>query len=584
MKWKPKRWAIGLPLLAAVWGSGTWLAEPVVEADLKRAAQDQPGLADLRRFGAKLEVQGRDAIVTTDFGLADAARSAAQGAGDRVPGLRSLRIETATPLAGQPFRLTILRRNGGTELRGSVPAGGLHGRLIEQAGASVGPDKVEDRLVPAIGAPDAYEEAAEAALRLAAFLERGEVTLADRRIAAQGEAADFAGYNALIRAATTLPAGYTLGLLEVQPPEARPFTWSASRNGSAVTLSGYVPSESARDALREALASALPGASVTDEMQTARGLASGVDFGALTRPALDALGQLGTGRALYDGRQLALSGSGPARDQLDRLPDAVRRNLPRNVALGPVSLTPVPASPYLFTARRGEGRVSLSGYAPDEDTRDMLQKTAERRFVGEAVSAGIHIADGAPDGFASMAGLALETLSQVADGEATLSDRRVNLEGRALYSEAAEQTRRRVTTSLPSGWTGTARLKVETAEKILEPGQCADLLGEAVRREPVRFEADRPDATGKGRAALDALASVVRRCGSARIRVVVRADAGSDADASRALAQLRATALAGVLGKDMSATLSGEGALRAPAREGASPKADAAPITFLVEP
>jgi OOP family OmpA-OmpF porin len=582
MPFRPDRWLWGLPLLIATWGLATWLAAPLVEGHVRGAIQDAPGMAGLRRIGARIDVRGLDVVILTDFEVPVAIREEAERAAAAIRGVRRVRIEVATAFALEPFRLTARRVRTGLQLEGGVPPGALHARLIDRALAITSSDRLEDKLIPALGAPPAFDDAADLALRLAGHLGRGEVTLVGRTLTIKGDATDFDAYNAIVAALNRLPVGYATGAVDVTPPEVRSFSWSAARNGAELELAGYVPSEQAREAVRAAVAAEMPGAQLADRMQTARGLERGTDFAGLARVALSALARLERGRAEFDGGRLALHGVGTARDLLDGLADEVRKNLPRGIKPGTVALSAIPASPFAFVARRASGRVTLSGFTPGPAERDAIQGAAIRRFPGEAILlADLHVADGSPQGFAAAAALSLDALSDLAEGEARISDTRLDLAGRALYPEVAERTRQRVTKALPAGWTGAAEIRAEPYEKPLEAGLCGDLLADALRRDPIAFETGAAEPSPKARATLGALSDVIRRCGPARIRVVSHIDTGGDLASARELARRRAAAVASALNAG-AAQLTADGTSARAAKEG--DPSEAHRLTFTVEP
>jgi OOP family OmpA-OmpF porin len=322
----------------------------------------------------------------------------------------------------------------------------------------------------------------------------------------------------------------------------------------------------------------MPGLQVADHMQTARGLDRGTDFAALTRVALSTLARLDRGEAEFEAGRLTLKGAGVARDLLDGLADQVRKNLPSGVKPGTVALATIPASPYAFAVRRAGGRVRLSGFAPGPAERGAVQASVTRRFPGEAIVDELHIADGSPEGFAAAASLSLDALSELADGEARITDRKLELSGRALYAEAAERIRQRVAKAVPAGWTGTAEIRTESFEKPLEAGLCGDLLADAARRDPLRFEPGTAEPAAKSRPSLEALSDVVRRCGPARIRVVVHIETPGNPEGARELARQRAAALAAALSGG-AANVTAEGT-----SSRTSEKGEADRLAFMVEP
>jgi outer membrane protein OmpA-like peptidoglycan-associated protein len=578
MPFRAERWLLGLPVLALVWGGATWLAAPRVEGHIRGAVQEAPGMAGLRRVGARVDVRGLDVVILADFDVPEAVRQEAERAAAAIGGVRRVRIEIAQAITMEPFRLSVRRARSGLQMDGGVPPGPLHAKFVENALAIVPADRLEDKLVPALGGPPAFDQAAELALRLAGQLARGEVTLVGQTMVVRGDTDNFDAYNTLMTGLNRLPLGYRLGTMDVTPPEIRAFVWKASRSGPNLELSGYVPSEQAREAVRAAAAAEMPGLDLADKMQTARGLDRGTDFAALTRVALSALARLDRGEAEFEAGRLALNGAGVARDLLDGLADQVRKNLPSGVKPGAVVLTAIPASPYAFAARRAGGRVRLSGFAPGPTERGAVQASVTRRFPGEAIVDELHIADGSPEGFAAAASLSLDALSELADGEARITDRRLELSGRALYAEAAERIRQRIAKAVPAGWTGAAEIRAEPFEKPLETGLCGDLLADVARRDPIRFEPGTAEPAAKSRPGLEALSDVVRRCGPARIRVVAHIETPGNPEGARELARRRAAAVAAALGGG-AANVTAEGT-----SSRTSEKGEADRLAFMVEP
>jgi outer membrane protein OmpA-like peptidoglycan-associated protein len=226
--------------------------------------------------------------------------------------------------------------------------------------------------------------------------------------------------------------------------------------------------------------------------------------------------------------------------------------------------------------------VILSGFTPGPAERDAIQGAATRRFPGEAiVLADLHIADGSPQGFPAAAALSLDALSELAEGEARITDTRLDLAGRALYAELAERTRQRVTKALPAGWTGAAEIRTQPYEKPLEAALCGDLLADALRRDPVTFEPGAAEPSAKARPALGTLSDVLRRCGPARIRVVSHIDTSGDLGGARELARRRAAAVASALNAG-AAQLVADGTSGRPAKE--NDPGEAHRLTFTVEP
>jgi hypothetical protein len=296
-----------------------------------------------------------------------------------------------------------------------------------------------------------------------------------------------------------------------------------------------VPSEDARRELVAATRRLDPGA-VVDRMQVARGLPAGVAFAASARFGVDAVARLTRGRASLEGARLSVEGGSPARDVLADLERTLRGETPAGLSLGAVTLSPVPASPYTFSARRGSAGLELTGYVPSAGDRAALREAAQRRFLGDPILDKLHLADGAPPDFPAVARLSLEWLAELAEGEARLVDERLTLEGQSLYDGITARTLERLRSGLPSGWVGQASLRTRPAERLLEASLCEDLAADVLKREPLQFQADSPALSEPGRRSLDKVVALTRRCGPMRLAVRVAAEPGPDAAASLALA------------------------------------------------
>lgn len=576
MKLRPDIWLVGVPLAAGLAGLGAWLAAPDVETRLRgelQAIESRGAASALAGAAARVEIEGRQLTVTSDAALAGEEHAEAARLASAIPGLRGPLFRVLPPASVAPFSFGARRAAGGLLLDGFVPPGGARIDLVRRAGAGV-----RDDLRTAHGAPAGFGAVAEVAVDLARLLDGGKVALTGTELDVSGIAETAAAYRRSMELVRTLPAGYAAGRVEIVPPLVSPFSWSASRESDRVRLGGNVPSESHREVLLTALRIAAPGADVADEMDTARGLDPGIDFEATIRQLLPILSRVQTGRVELQGRTLSVTGRLPARDLLASLERDVRSARLPGLELGAIDLKPVPASPYRFAARRAEGRIVLTGFLPDEGARSAVREQVRRRFPIDAVADDLHLADGAPDGLAPIVARGLDRLSALAEGQVSVEGRRVRLQGRGLYPEETARIGREFSSDAQPGWTVHAEVGSAVSEKPLDPDFCADLIGDEIRRQPIGFEAGKPDVTAAGRKALVAVSDVIRRCGSARVAAVAETGGGGgDPDAARLLAEARANAVAAVLA---------ETGVRVEARARPSPGSakTAGAVTFEVRP
>lgn len=573
-------WLLGLPLAAALAAAAAMRTAPEVESRLRvgvLAIERQSPAAALAAASARVEVEGRELTITSDAALAEAARAEALRVAAALPGLRGPIFKVLPPASVEPFTFAASRVGGDLVLEGFVSPGESRIELIRLAGADGA--SVRDELRTALGAPDGFGRAARAAVDIARLLADAKVALVDRTVEASGSAADSGAYRRARELARSLPAGFAAVRIDVVPPLAGPFVWSATREGDSVVLAGNVPSEPQRDAVLAAVEAASPGAAVTDRMDTARGLEPGIDYDAAARTVLPILVRLQEGRVELRGRMLTVDGRLAARDLLKPLEAEIRRARLPGIELGRVDLQPIPASPYRLQARRAEGRLRLSGYLPDEQARSAIRDLVRRRFPFDTIADDLHLADGAPDGIVAVASRGLDRLSTLAEGSLAVEDRKVRLEGRGLYPEQTARIGREFGSDVAPGWTATASVGAAAPDKPLDPDFCSDLLADEVRRQPIGFEAGRPELSAAGRKALGGAAELMRRCGPVTIAAVVEVQSSGDLESARQLAERRSAGIAAFLAE------SGIAAEAQPrASKVAEPAKPADRVTFEVRP
>lgn len=579
MPCRPDRWLLGLPALLPIAGLSAWMSSPGIEAGLRRdiALISEPGAALVP--GARLVVAGRDLTILSEGAPAEALREAARVRTARVPGLRRTIFSTELPTVSEPFTFSAVRTGSGLRLSGHVEPGEMRDSLAAAARGESGGLAVEEGLKAALGAPPGFGEAARYALSFAATLPDGRAELAGSAIRLSGSAEDASAYDAALRLARSPPVGFRIESVSVDPPLARPFRWSAAKTGTTLVLEGNVPTEQARAGLMAP--GPQGGRAMDDRMRTARGIEAGIDFATLAATSLRWLDRLEAGRVSLDGRQLDVAGRTPARDMLPVLEQAIRTGIQGGaVTIARLDLGVIPASPFRFAAKRRAGRLSLTGYAPDEAARDAILAAAARWFPFEAVVSDVHVADGAPAAMAEAAELGLVRLSGLAEGEVSLSDRSVTLAGRALYPELAARMRREAE-RWPEGWSALVDIASVGAEKPLDREFCADLLADSGGREPVRFEPGRSELGPAGRKAVALLAAILRRCGAPPVRVVSTLESDGPPGSASELSARRAAAVAEALREGVAgATIRSEGLVRKPA----DPKAPAERISVEVGP
>lgn len=135
------------------------------------------------------------------------------------------------------------------------------------------------------------------------------------------------------------------------------------------------------------------------------------------------------------GRDVMFSGELPS---TDLSPPTLRAaDLEFGVRMAAGQLRPAqPQRPYGWTAQRDAGKLTLSGFVPDQVTKAALVAAAAAAFPGAQVDDQQRIAFGAPSGFSAAAAWGLAEIGKLAAGKIALTDSGLCIEGSATTSDS----------------------------------------------------------------------------------------------------------------------------------------------------
>ncbi len=269
------------------------------------------------------------------------------------------------------------------------------------------------------------------------LLDKAALAVAGRDVSLSGAAFAADGPLTAVQAVLATP-----GVRLVNPgaltliPEAKPYVWSATREGAKVALAGSVPDPAARADLLDA-AKAIPSADVADASVYQRGDTSGLAAdGAF---ALGVLGKLSSGVATFSDGALTITGKTGDSAAFEQTMAALGK-LPAGVKLAKADIAAPVAAPFVFSASSADGALKLTGAAPSIAARDALAATAKTLFPNAKIDNALTIASGLPAGvdFAAGAGFALTQLKGLETGETRFSDADFSIKGRAAAAAAAD--------------------------------------------------------------------------------------------------------------------------------------------------
>ncbi len=231
----------------------------------------------------------------------------------------------------------------------------------------------------------------------------------------------------------------------------RPYTWSAQREGNRVTLTGFVPDNTAKAANAAAAARAFPNAEVNDQQRIAFGAPAG--FAAAAAAGLAELGSLTSGKASINDGNFCIEGAAATSDgYLALLPRLA--NPPQGFTRAACAVTPPTVTPYLWSAAKAaSGAITLSGFYPSDAVRAEINTAVRAATPGAAVTDAMKPALGAPASLMGMVTAGMGQLSRMVEGTASISNTIFNVVGRGPASfEACDALRRGVAGQLAQGF------------------------------------------------------------------------------------------------------------------------------------
>ena len=458
---QPSLWWTGLIPVALLWVVGAAYKTGSIEADLhgKAAAAVAAALPD---SGGAVVVSGAGRDIALDglaFAPGDAAK--AKDAVENAEGVRYATVALKSVAAVRPYAFSATRSGNRLVLEGSAPLPGVRVKLIDAAKSAIPGAEIVDNLAYAIGAPEGFEAIAARGVADAARLENGVFALSDKAYSIAGVAASSGVYEAAIAATQQLPAGATLAKADIQPPEAKPYAWSATSDGVAAMISGVAPSIEARAAILKAASASLPGKMVVDQMQIARGAPSG-DYVAAVGFALAELSGLSNGRVSLSDGALSVVGE-TATSQAYEAAVAAVKSLPAGMSLARADILAPETKPYVWGASNDGKTIALTGLAPSAAAREAIAAAAAKAMPGKSVDNQMGIARGAPAGdFAAGAGFAVSQLALMSSGKVGLTDNALTISGEAAAPAAFDALNAAVK-KLPEGMT-LARADIQPPE------------------------------------------------------------------------------------------------------------------------
>lgn len=249
---------------------------------------------------------------------------------------------------------------------------------------------------------------------VSAQVEGRDVTIGGEALSADGAA------RAIARLRSEFGVRRALGGLS-QVVAQRPYSWSASRQGDSVTLSGFVPDEATAVANVAAVAAILPGLRIDDRQGLAFGAPAG--FQAMTKAVLAELPRLAAGKVALDDTRFCIEGRAATSEGFLELQAALSALARDGFHAVPCALEPPVVTPYRWGVEHATAnRLRLTGFYPSDAARQQILGLLRRAFAGPiSVDDAMKPAAGEPAAYLTRITRAIGDLARLRQGRAELT-------------------------------------------------------------------------------------------------------------------------------------------------------------------
>ncbi len=319
---QPHKWIWGLVPAAFLWLLAGIFQTGTIEQDLsKKVAQ----IVASQGIGSPaISVAGRDVTVSgTRFSGdgTDLTKSI-----DQLNGVRLVRNETTLVPEAKPYRWSVSRDGAQVTLAGNVPSPDLRERLVANAKTAFPDAQVKDTMAYARGVSESTEALTDTAFSLLKSLVKGSAEIVDGVLSVEGETSSGDAYRTALAAVKSIPSA-ALGKIDLRPPTAKPYSFTAEKKPGMLILSGYYPDEKSRKDLLALAKRLFFGVEITDKMQEARG--EPVNFFKAAAFALSQLSRLDVGEVSLVDQAYKLTGTALYDKAVEQISAAVKSALPQ---------------------------------------------------------------------------------------------------------------------------------------------------------------------------------------------------------------------------------------------------------------
>jgi OmpA-OmpF porin, OOP family len=380
-------------------------------------------------------------------------------------------------------------------------------------------------------------------------------------------------------------------------------------DASSVVLTGYAPSDAAREQLALLARDKFPGRRIDNRLAVAPGAPNG--WKNCIEQSIAGVSRLGAGKVAMTDRVLDVSGATDDEELAGAVPRDIRAGVKAdcdaNVRVD-VLAEAVPELVWRASAKGNE--VVLDGDVSSAVAKASLLASAQRLFPGRSVIDRMRIVETRTRVWPVVAEQGLVSLAELKEGTATLLRRDLSVVGEAADQSTVDRIKARMTRDLAKGYTGRDQIRVAVAAPAPTPAPtpapapvaapsaprvdttaqtCQVSLQATAREGIIRFERASAVLAQESFPTLNKLVAAARNCGSMVIEIEGHTDSEGAPDRNQRLSDRRAQSVvsyltgAGVPGTQLSAVGYGETRPIVP-NDNAENRARNRRIEFIVKP
>ena len=538
-----------------------------------------------------------DATALTIFGEAldvQAYRNVKVALTSALPPGVSLKGEGVTAPIVRPFHWSARLTRDQLVFSGFVPGDKLREEMLAAARRHAAPAvKVADESEPGEGAPGDWAGAVLAVVRALATLEEGTAEARDAQWTFSGVAETEAKAEQARQElqALALPHKISMQISAREPAPVSPYVTTATFGAGKLVLAGHAPAADEREAITDAARRRLPGAQIEAALLVASGQPAA--WRKCIEAGLDALVQLGNGRATLTDRRLEITGRTQSSTLAKALPDTVRSSAgPDCDADVNIALDPPPEPKLRWSASYDRDVLELDGEVAGDAAKAELLRVAGAQFSAARIVDRATSVGEPSEAWLATAREALGMLARLRRGKAELVNQELTISGEARDDGVMQAVRDALARGLPNGYGGrhavalrpdptpapvqtgsgqsqssqsqsgqsqsgpgqsTASIEAKPAPEVVqrkaEANACQDALQSVAKAGTIQFGRADAQLDPASYPTLERLAEVAGQCPNVRFEVAGHADGDGMPHRNQRLSERRAQAVLDYLAK-----------------------------------